>query len=105
MDVDDASFKTVTFSISLGFKAVKTPLEIGEPSKTNKGSVEELIEPTPRKRIETFSLGSPEEVYTCKPATCPCKASAKFALGRLEIFSDLTAATEPTIEPNFFAEP
>jgi len=85
--------------------AENAPLEIGAPSNINKGSLEELIEPIPRKRIETPSLGSPEEVKTCKPATCPCRASAKFALGLLAIFSDFTAATEPTMEPNFLALP
>ena len=50
--MEDASFRIVTFSISLGFKAVNTPLDIGEPSKINNGSVEELIEPAEETAAE-----------------------------------------------------
>ena len=105
MAVEDASFNTVILSISLGFNAVNAPEEIGEPSNINNGSELLLIELTPRKRICTVPLGSPLGVNTCKPATCPCKASPMFATGFFSSFSPLTAVTEPTTDPSFLLEP
>ena len=59
------------FSISFEFNVVNTDELTGEPSRMNRGVLDALIELTPRKRIDTAALGSPDEVNTCKPATWP----------------------------------
>jgi len=71
MEVEDASFSTVTFSISLGFSDVNTSLDTGAPSNIYKGEVPAFKEVYPRTRMEEDAVGSPEEVNTCIPATCP----------------------------------
>ena len=59
------------FSISFELRVVKIEELTGDPSNTNRGVLLALIELTPRKRIDTVAVGSPEDVNTCKPATCP----------------------------------
>ena len=103
--VDDASFNTVIDSMSFGFRVWNVPEVISEPSRIYSGVVDALIEVTPRIRIETLADGSPEEVNTCKPETCPWRASPILAIGRCSNLSALTVSTDPAIVPNFLADP
>ena len=64
MAVADASFNTVIVAMSSGFKALNVSEVISLPSRMKSGVVEALIDVTPRKRIETPAVGSPEEVNT-----------------------------------------
>ena len=84
---------------------MKTSFETGAPSNIYKGEVPALREVYPRTRIEEVAVGSPEEVNTCIPATCPWSASAKFIVGFASNTLLLTVETEPTTEPNFLPVP
>ena len=51
--------------------SVKIELDTGAPSRMIRGVLDALIEFTPRRRIDTFDIGSPVDEKICKPATCP----------------------------------
>ena len=91
-------------SMSLGLRVLKSELEIGTPSRMNRGALPELMELVPRIWKEAALLGSPEEAMTCRPVLCPCSAWSKLAAGTFSIFSAFTADTEPAIVP-FFLTP
>ena len=70
--MEEASFNTEIDSISPGLIVLKSALEIGTPSKINKGEVPELIELVPRIWKTAALLGSPELEITDNPGVCPC---------------------------------
>ena len=105
MAVDAASFMTTTFSISLLFRVLNTSDDTGVPSSTNRGVLPALMEFTPRRRMDTFDMGSPVEEKICRPATWPWRASPTLAEGRLISTSFFTVAAEPTTEVIFLAVP
>ena len=105
MAVEEASFITITFSISFGLRAVKMATSTGEPSRIKRGVLDALMELTPRRRMDTVALGSPELVKTCRPATFPWRASPELAAGMLVNASDFTRVEAPTTELIFLALP
>ena len=105
MAVDEASFNTTMFSISPWLNDRNMSDDTGEPSRINKGVFDELIELIPLIRIDTVDIGSPVLDMTCKPATCPWRASAAFAVGLSLSFEPETDAVEPTTEDIFLAVP
>ncbi len=84
---------------------MKIATSTGEPSRIKSGVLEALMEFTPRKRMETVALGSPELVKTCNPATFPWRASPELAAGILVNASDFTSVEAPTTELIFLALP
>ena len=105
MAVEDASFMTTMFSMSLLFRDWKMSADTGAPSSTMRGVVPALMEFTPRRRMDTFSVGSPDEVNTCRPDTWPWRASPALAEGLLAIAFLFTVEAEPTTDDIFLAEP
>ena len=71
----------------------------------NKGSLEDIIELTPRRRMFAAIEGSPAEDNTERPDTWPARASVKLGVATVFIFSPLTVDTAPTTDPSFLAEP
>ena len=105
----EASFKTVTDSISCGFNVARildelllssanllyfVLAEIGTPSTTYNGSFEAFNEPEPRIRNDEVEPGCPEADITCNPATCPCNDLSNEALGLCSLVWS-TLAAEP----------
>ena len=103
--MEEASFKTTVLSISLALNERKTSDETGVPSRMNNGVFEELMELTPRIRMDTVDIGSPVLESTCIPATIPWSASAAFAAGLSANFDPETEDAEPTTLLIFFAVP
>ena len=99
----DASFSTVTDSISLGLSVFNAPSK-GTPSITYKGVFAAEIDPKPRMIIEAPSPGCPLPDVLCTPATVPSKALETSATTRFSIRSCLTTSADPVNEL-FFAVP
>ena len=93
MAVEEASFRTVMSSMSVG--GMSEILSTGKPSTINSGSLLCVIEPPPRTRIDIVASGEPSVVVICTPAILPCNASVAEATGTAASVSELTVATEP----------
>ena len=96
---------TTTFSISLLFSELNTDMDTGAPSSTTRGVVLALMEFTPRRRMDTFSAGSPDEENTWSPDTWPWRASPALDEGLLARAFLFTVDAEPTTDDIFLAVP
>src|SRR5664279_3478072 len=105
MAVAEASFKTSSDDMSLGFKVVKGLPTPTTPSTTYNGSLLELIEFVPRIRIIGWLPGTPAPFeITCTPATLFSKACPRFATGLSISLLDEILVTAP-VRSFFFAVP
>src|SRR5690606_31307745 len=105
IEVADASFNTVTDSMSLALmpasvldenaNTVVAPSTIGTPSTTYKGELAALKDPTPLIRTFGLAPGCPVPVTPCNPATLPCRLSWKEARGLPSSSVDRTVVAEP----------